>query len=343
MDPLPQLVGALNAYQPAFLASYPTVLALLADERAAGRLAIDPVSLWSGGECLPAAVRARIERAFGCGVVDEYGASECLSIAYGCAAGWLHVNADWVLLEPVDDDRRPTPPGEASRTALLTNLANRVQPVIRYDLGDSVVARPDPCPCGSPLPAIRVEGRHDDVVSLIAPNGRTVRLLPLALTTVVEEATAVRRFQIVQTASDRLMLRLEPGAGGDRDALWTAAAGALRRYLAQQSLPNVGVGLDPGGPVTDRLSGKLREVVVEMRQAPARCASGESDAIAPAGRRRRHGEADAVQHLVRDRRDHGRAAAPGAVDDGAGSRTDPVQRVPAGARRRPRQGNRDRK
>ena len=180
------------------------------------------MGLWSGGECLPASVRAGIEAAFGCPVVNEYGASECMSMAFGCNEGWLHVNADWVLLEPVDDEFRPTPPGEPSRTVLLTNLANRVQPIIRYDLGDSVIVNPGPCACGNPLPAIEVEGRHDDVLAMAAPDGRIVRLLPLALTTVVEDAAPASRFQIVQTAPDRLLLRLDcPDAG--------APAGRLAR------------------------------------------------------------------------------------------------------------------
>ena len=219
LDPLPHLVAQLNDYRPVYLASYPTMLSLLAEERAAGRLRIDPLHLWSGGELLAASARVEIERAFGCPVVNEYGASECMSIAYGCREGWLHVNADWVLLEPVDGDYHPTPPGEPSHTVLLTNLANRVQPIIRYDLGDSVLAKPEPCACGSPLPAIHVEGRHDDVVSMVAPDGRIVRLLPLALTTVVEEAANVQRFQIVQTSADRLLLRLDAarprGPAGD--------------------------------------------------------------------------------------------------------------------------------
>jgi putative adenylate-forming enzyme len=268
LDPLPRLVAELNAYQPVFLASYPTMLALLAEERMAGRLKINPVNLWSGGECLLPGTRAAIERAFGCRVVNEYGASECMSIAYGCREGWLHVNADWVVLEPVDDDYRPTPAGEPSRTVLLTNLANRVQPIIRYDLGDSIVVKPEPCACGSPLPAIQVQGRHDDVVSLIAPDGRIVRLLPLALTTIVEEAARLRRFQIVQSAPDRLILRIERRADGDWRTAWHAAASALRRYLVQQSLPNVHVALDEHGPVADHRSGKLREVIVRKKAAP---------------------------------------------------------------------------
>jgi phenylacetate-coenzyme A ligase PaaK-like adenylate-forming protein len=262
MDPLPRLVRELNAYRPAFVASYPTLLALLADERKAGRLEIDPVGLWSGGECLPASVRAGIEAAFGCPVVNEYGASECMSMAFGCNEGWLHVNADWVLLEPVDDEFRPTPPGAPSRTVLLTNLANRVQPIIRYDLGDSVVVNPGPCACGSPLPAIAVEGRHDDVLSMAAPDGRIVRLLPLALTTVVEDAAPASRFQIVQTAPDRLLLRMDCHDPADRQAAWRAVEKALRRYLVQQALPSVRVGLDQRGPCANRRSGKLRKVVV---------------------------------------------------------------------------------
>jgi phenylacetate-coenzyme A ligase PaaK-like adenylate-forming protein len=268
MEPLPRLVAELNEYQPVFLASYPSMLALLADEQEAGRLRITPLTLWSGGERLPAATQANIERAFGCRLLNEYGASECMSIAYGCREGWLHVNADWVLLEPVDRDYLPTRPGHPSHTVLLTNLANRVQPIIRYDLGDSVSANPCPCACGNPLPAIEVEGRHDDIVALVAPDGTTVRLLPLALTTVVEEAAHVHRFQIVQTAADRLQLRLDPGEGGARKDAWRAAAGALRAYLDRQSLPNVHVGLDRCGPLPDRRSGKLREVVVAMTEPP---------------------------------------------------------------------------
>ena len=270
LDPLPQLVADLNAYRPTFLASYPTMLELLAEEQNAGRLTIRPLHLWSGGECLPPSAAAEIERAFGCQVVNEYGASECMSIAYGCTEGWLHVNADWVLLEPVDEAYRAVPPGEPSHTVLLTNLANRVQPVIRYDLGDSVVMKREACACGSPLPAILVEGRRDDVVSLRALEGSVVRLLPLALTTVVEEAAPGHRFQIVQTAPDRLMLRLAPSPGSNRQAVRRSTASALRQYLARQSLPNVHVGLDRQGPVSDRRSGKLREVVVAREAAPMR-------------------------------------------------------------------------
>lgn len=257
-QPVADIVRALNAYQPAFVSSYPTVLCLLAEEQAAGRLAIRPAALWSGGEGLSARARIEIQRAFGCPLQNEYGASECLAIAHGCREGSLHVDADWVILEPVDREFRPTPPGELSHTVLLTNLANTLQPIIRYDLGDSVRIKADACTCGSPLPAIQVEGRSDDVIALRTREGGLQHLVPLALTTVVEDAAGVHRFQIVQTAPDRLCLRL---TDTDRARAGAAATAALRAYLDRHALSNVELVLEPGEPQPERRGGKLRQVV----------------------------------------------------------------------------------
>lgn len=257
-QPLPDIVRELNAYQPAFVSSYPTVLALLAHEQDAGRLAIRPAALWSGGEGLSPSARRDIERVFGCPLQNEYGASECLTIAHACREGWLHVNAEWVMLEPVDRHFRATEPGELSHTVLLTNLANAVQPIIRYDLGDSVRAKVGPCACGSPLPSIQVEGRSDDVIALRARDGTQKQLIPLALTTIVEDAARVHRFQIVQSSQASLGLRL---MDADRARAGAVALAALRVYLRRNALSNVEVQVEPGEPQPQRRSGKLRQVV----------------------------------------------------------------------------------
>ena len=257
-QPVPDIVRGLNAYQPAFVSSYPTVLSLLAKEQVAGRLAIRPAALWSGGEGLTSSARREIERVFACPLQNEYGASECLAIAHGCREGWLHVDSDWVMLEPVDPHFRPTPPGKLSHTVLLTNLANTVQPIIRYDLGDRVRVKVGRCACGSPLPAIQVEGRSDDVIGLRAQDGTLEHLVPMALTTVVEDAADVHRFQIVQTAPDRLCLRL---MDSDRARAGEVARMALRAYLDRHTLSNVDVVIDSGEPQPERRGGKLRQVV----------------------------------------------------------------------------------
>ena len=102
---------------------------------------------------------------------------------------------------------------------LITNLANRVQPIIRYDLGDSVTVDPQPCPCGSPLPVIRVEGRSGDILALAAPHGETVRVLPLAIGSEAEEVAGVRRVQLIQVSPAALLVKIEPEAGADRETV----------------------------------------------------------------------------------------------------------------------------
>ena len=270
LQPLGELVSELNDWQPAFVSSYPTMLALLAREQEAGRLRIRPEALWSGGEGLPPAERAEIQRVFGCRVLEEYGSSECMSIAFGCSHDALHVNADWVIVEAVDEKMRPVPPGQPSVTTLITNLANRVQPIIRYDLGDSVTLLPERCGCGCPLPAIRVEGRRDDVLCLERPGHRPVRLLPLAVETVIEERAGVHRFQVLQTGPAALAIRLDLPAAEDRRAAFARVRRCLGDYLAANGVPGVTIRLDPGKPEADPVSGKLRQVKVLPSARPAR-------------------------------------------------------------------------
>jgi len=257
LQPVVELVRQLNAFRPTLLATYPTAADLLAVEQRAGRLQIAPAEIWTGGECLGPATRAHLASAFDCRVRNSYGASEFLSIAAECAQGALHVNADWVVLEPVDASYRLLDPGETSATVLLTNLANGIQPLLRYDLGDSITVLPAPCACGNPLPALRVEGRHDDTVALRAPDGSSVTLLPLVLETVLEEDAQVHDFQLIQSGADRLVLRL----GRDAAGAGPRACAALRHYLRNNGLVNTRLEVAPEPPQREAVSGKLRRVI----------------------------------------------------------------------------------
>jgi len=263
--PIAELVDQLNQYQPAYIASYPTTMEVLANEHKAGRLKLNLTAIWTGGECLSPSVKTEVESAFQCDVLEDYGASEFMSIACGCKYDWLHVNADWIILEPVDANYKPVPPGVTSHTVLLTNLVNRIQPLIRYDLGDSVVVNPEPCKCGNFLPAIRVEGRHDAILQLRGSSGSTVQVLPLALTTVVEEGAGVHRFQLIQDGPDSLSIRLDMPPGDASRSMRTRVEGCLRSFLNSHGLPDVILKHDPRPPRADSPSGKFRQVSNEWR------------------------------------------------------------------------------
>ena len=122
------------------------------------------------------------------------------------------------------------PPGEFGATTLLTNLSNRVQPIIRYDLGDRVRFVPGACACGSSLPVIDVQGRADDVLTLEDAQGHAVHLAPLALTTVLEDEAGVFDFQLAQRGPHALRLDVFGGAPSK------GAADALRGFLREQGL-----------------------------------------------------------------------------------------------------------
>lgn len=266
LTPLPALAAALQAMSPQVLVTYPSCAVALAALQQAGDLHLRLDELWLGGEQLSAAQRLLLGRAFACPVRNNYGASECYSIACACALGQLHLNDDWVLLETLDAQGRPVAPGETAHTVALTNLANRTQPLLRYVLTDRVRFLAAPCACGSRFPAIEVQGRADDTLVLPAAGGRQAVLLPLALETVIEEAGGVTSFQLLQLTPRSLELRLAPGAPGspgaaDPAAAYARCAAALDAFLQQHGARGVRIVRGRTGPCHDALSGKLRRVI----------------------------------------------------------------------------------
>jgi len=260
LRPLTELVTEINVYQPTVLVGYPSALALLASEQQAGRLKIQPLLAITAGEQLTPAFRAGIESTFGCPVTNRYGSAEFPGLSMECAHGLFHVNSDWYLLEPVDEDYRPVAPDVASHTVLITNLANRVQPLIRYDLGDSVKLAATPCACGNRLPGITVEGRTSDLLSFQAPGGTSVTVLPLALGTVVEETPGVRRFQVIRTSPLAVSVRLEMWPDADPVQVWHAVDQRLDAFFAAQGAAPIVVEHATDPPALDPRTGKFRQV-----------------------------------------------------------------------------------
>ena len=208
-------------------------------------------------------MRLAITEAFGCPLRNSYGASEFLSMGWECAQGQLHLNSDWVILEPVDARHRPVPPSTVSHTTLLTNLANHVQPLVRYDLGDQLRMADAPCACGSPLPAFEVQGRQDDV--LVVPGregGPPVSLLPLALCTVLEDEAAVFDFVLVQQAAGDWHLRLAAGGTSGRTAA-VRARHTLAGYLRRMGAEPVQLSVETGCVLPRGRSGKARRILRE--------------------------------------------------------------------------------
>ncbi len=261
-QPLAQIAEALQALQPSVLITYPSCAAALAALQQAGALHLALREIWLGGEQLSAGQGREIRSAFGAALRNNYGASEFYSIASECSAGRLHVNDDWLVLEPVDAKSRPVPDGVLSHGALLTNLANRTQPLIRYRLNDRIRRLTGPCACGSRFSAIEVQGRSADTLTLHGVHGRAVTILPLALETAIEEAAQVSQFQVIGRAGGELELRFE-SALPDARAAFGRCRHAIDAFLAAHGVPPTPVHFSRAAPRHGRTSGKLRRVISE--------------------------------------------------------------------------------
>lgn len=199
-DPLEKNISLLNEIQPRALVTYPSVLHPLSQAARAGDLRISPTAIMSVTEPLVSDLRDTVQAAFPNSLIfNWYVASEGGCVATGCGAGpGMHLNEDLVIVEPVTVDGEPVPPGVRSDKILVTNLANRLMPIIRYELDDQVTLLPrdEACPCGSHYQRIAdVDGRHRETFRY--PAGVVVHQLRLYSPLILDPAVA--EFQIHQT------------------------------------------------------------------------------------------------------------------------------------------------
>jgi phenylacetate-CoA ligase len=261
--PVHEIVAQLNELQPAMLSGYASALGLLAQEQLEGRLNIHPSIVISSAEPLAPENRSLIQQAFGVPPRNNYGCSEGGVMGYECNDSNMHINADWIIFEPVDAGHNPVPAGQLSDRTLITNLANRVMPIIRYELGDRVTLSPEKCTCGITLPVVQVEGRTDEILRFQSANGQQVPVLPLALWSVIKETPGVLKFQAIQTSPEELKIRLEPKRAEDPETVWKRVYVNACDYLHKQRLENVHIVRAPELPMRDPKSGKFRNVWAE--------------------------------------------------------------------------------
>jgi phenylacetate-CoA ligase len=140
----------------------------------------------------------------------------------------MHVNADVVRVEIVDDAGRPLPEGAEGRI-VVTTLVNHAMPLLRYLVGDRGSLLPHRCGCGLAFPLLGVvAGREADV--LVLRGGR--RVSPYALTCALERVAEVRRYQVTQLDPGRVRIRAIAEAGADRSAVAERIRAILRSDVA---------------------------------------------------------------------------------------------------------------
>jgi len=198
----------LRRVEPAWLLTYPSNLHHLALEARRQGLGLPTLrGAITLSEVLRPETRALVHEVFGVAIGDSYTTQEAGYLAIQCPEHErYHVQSEGVLLEVLDGDGKPVPPGGVGRVVIST-LHNLATPLIRYEVGDWAEVGP-PCPCGRGLPVLtRILGRERNL--LITPDGD--RVYPFFGTAALVERLPVLQHQLVQTARDALEMRLVTG------------------------------------------------------------------------------------------------------------------------------------
>jgi phenylacetate-CoA ligase len=265
-DSVPEFLLRLNRYRPEVIVAYTNPLYVFA--RALDELNARPYSPRSivvGAEKLHSFQRDLIQRVFRAPVFETYGSREFMIVGGECErhAG-LHLTAENLIVELVDDEGRRTPDGEEGNV-VVTDLTNYGMPFVRYVTGDRALAGFEQCACGRGLPLLRkVVGRQLDIIE--TPDGRSVpgEFFPH----LIKDFPAVERFQVVQEVLERVEVRLVVRPDWDeasRDRLGTE----LHKVLGPEVFLDVRQVSDI--PLTS--AGKLRVVVRNIPLAHSSSAS----------------------------------------------------------------------
>lgn len=251
--------------RPRILFGYPSAITLIAEHAARHQIDLSQIGVsvvFVTAEQLYPHQRNAITEAFGCPVANGYGARDAGFIAHECPHGNLHITAEDIIVEIVDESGVPVAPGETGEI-VTTHLRNRGYPLIRYRTGDLGHLDPNPCPCGRTLPVLgAVEGRSTDF--LLAADGRRVHALGLIY--VLRDRKEVREFQIHQPTTDRIEVRIDCGPDSARLA---PRLGAEITAQFQKILGNIAVDIEWLSPLPRPKSGKFRYVTSDPGQAHA--------------------------------------------------------------------------
>lgn len=235
-QPLAEIVQQLNGWQPYVLAGYASMMRVLADEQLSGRLHIHPHMIITASEVLTDETRRLIEEAWGHPPFDAYGATESFG---GLAAetsdhNGLYLFEDTGIFEVVDEHYRPVPPGAYGDKVLITMFSSRTQPLIRYELSDSVRLAADDDPGSRSLPFAKIDGiqgRTEDILRLPGVSGGEVSIHPITFHHVLD-SLPVSGWQVIQE-TDGLRVLLSGASKGVNDS---TLVDALNRALAAQNI-----------------------------------------------------------------------------------------------------------
>ena len=257
---LDAMVAAIRRRRPRMLFGYPSALSHIARHAAQRGQRMDDLGIrvaFVTSERLYDEQRSGISDTFGCPVANGYGGRDAGFIAHECPQGGMHITSEDIVVEIVGTDGRPLPHGQAGEI-VVTHLATRDFPFVRYRTGDVGVLDDQACPCGRGLPMLKeIQGRSTDFV--VAADGTVMH--GLALIYVLRDLPGLSAFKIIQHSLQRTEVQVVPEGGTLLPATSERIANGLRARLGA----GVVVDIRPVPVIAAEKSGKFRYVVSHVK------------------------------------------------------------------------------
>jgi phenylacetate-CoA ligase len=226
--PLPEVVHAINDFQPDALWGYTTALKMLGDEQRAGRLQIAPKTLIATGETVTKADAQFLSECFaGAMALSMYACTEHLMLGMSNAdAESMTLLDDNLIFEFYEDH------------SIITNLFNHTLPLIRYRMSD--ILRPISAPDSPRIVIEMLVGRAERLPLFLNAAGEKDFISPHTINEIFVKGVTRFQMQITGPATFRFPICVEPTL--DDAQRITAVAGIRSRLgeiLAQKGLGNV--------------------------------------------------------------------------------------------------------
>ena len=255
---LDSYVTTVLARRPAMLFGYPSSLALIASHARKRGIQLSNLGIkvaFVTSERLYDEQRETIASVFGCRVANGYGGRDAGFIAHECPAGSMHISAEDIIIETLDENGRgvgPDLPGEI----VVTHMATSDFPFVRYRTGDIGVLDSRACACGRGLPVLKeIQGRSTDFV--VASDGTVMH--GLALIYAIRDLPGIESFKIIQHDKHRTEVLIVPGDSYERDCEMRIRADFRKRLGA-----DVEVAISAVASIPREASGKYRYVVSKV-------------------------------------------------------------------------------
>jgi phenylacetate-CoA ligase len=252
---LERYVRRIRRARPKMLFGYPSAISFIARHAEKRGIRMDDLGIrvaFVTAERLYDHQRDAIARVFGCPVANGYGGRDAGFVAHQCPEGALHITAEDLIVEVIDEQGQPLPAGAAGEL-VVTHLASRDFPFIRYRTGDVGVLGKEGCLCGRGLPVLReIQGRTTDFV--VAQDGTVMH--GLALIYVLRDLPGLKAFKIEQESLDCTRVRLVPDQGFDMSLI-----DVMRKGLKARLGDGVRIDTELVTQIEPERSGKFRYVV----------------------------------------------------------------------------------